>query len=278
MISIFIVPALICYAAASAGFIVDRAERGSKWGSYAALALMAGAVFHALDLAALGIRAGNIPVSNFAQSLSFLAWLTALIGFVLIVRLRMDVIGAYVAPAVTVAALISCDLTHTSHIVLPHSLQSVWLPIHVTLALLGYALFVLAAAVSFIYLACESRLKSKRLAPGGNLPSLEKLDRVNYRLLGWGFLMLSLAIISGAIWADARSGKFWSWEPVESWSLVIWILYAALLESRITVGWRGRRAAALTIVVFGVLLGSFVGVNLAFPGKHAGTFVSSNGG
>src|SRR5207302_578781 len=132
-----------------------------------------------------------------------------------------------------------------------------WLPIHVTLAFLGYSMFVLAAAVSLIYLASESRLKAKRpIRPGTtDLPSLEKLDRINYRLLGWGFLMLSLAIVSGAIWADATWGHFWSWEPKESWSLLIWILYAALLESRVAAGWRGRRAAALTIVVFSFLLG-----------------------
>ena len=158
--------------------------------------------------------------------------------------------------------------------VFPDSLRSAWLPIHVTLAFLGYAMFVLAASVSLVYLAYESRLKAKRplTASGQSMPSLEKLDRINYRLLGWGFVMLSLAIVSGAIWADATWGHFWSWEPQESWSLVIWILYAGLLESRLTVGWRGRRAAALTIVVFTVLVGSFVGVSLIFPGKHGGSF------
>ncbi|HXW83743.1 MAG TPA: cytochrome c biogenesis protein CcsA, partial [Candidatus Binataceae bacterium] len=123
------------------------------------------------------------------------------------------------------------------------------------------------------YLVYESRLKSKRPLPDvAQGPSLEKLDRINYHLLVWGFVMLSLAILSGAIWADATWGHFWSWEPVECWSLALWILYAALLESRITVGWRGRRAAALTIAVFAVLLGSFVGVSLVYPGKHGGSF------
>lgn len=164
--------------------------------------------------------------------------------------------------------------TSSGRVVLPDPLRSVWLPIHVTLAILGYAMFVLAASVSIVYLVYESRLKSKRaLGPASEgAPSLEKLDRINYHLLGWGFAMLSLAIVSGAIWADATWGHFWSWEPVESWSLVIWILYAGLLESRLTVGWRGRRAAALTIVLASVLVGTFVGVNLIFPGKHGGTF------
>ena len=111
-----------------------------------------------------------------------------------------------------------------------------------------------------------------RFKPVGKLPSLEKLDRINYRLPGWGFVLLSLAMVTGAIWAANAWGRFWSWEPRESWSLITWVLYAALLESRLTVGWRGRRAATLTIVVFAVLVGSFVGVSLLYPGKHGGSF------
>ncbi len=274
MITLFLPPALICYALSSAGFIADRAMGRIRWTGYAAFALAIGAIFHALDLVARGIQTGNIPVANFAESLSFLAWLVALVTLVLIVRFRMAIIGAVIGPIVTIASLIALMTMRTTHLVLPESLRSVWLPIHVTLAFLGYSMFVLATAVSLVYLVYESKLKAKRVMRSANsdVPSLEKLDRINYRLLVWGFLMLSLAIVSGAIWADATWGHFWNWEPVESWSLVIWILYAALLESRLTVGWRGRRAAALTIVVFTVLVGSFVGVSLAFPGKHGGTF------
>ncbi len=245
-----------------------------RWTGWAALALGAGASFHALDLVARGIQAGNFPVANFAESLSFLAWLVALVALVMIVRLRMAIIGAVIGPIVTVASLVAFMTMQTTRLVLPESLRSVWLPIHVTLACLGYSMFVLATVVSLVYLVYESKLKAKRVMRPANsdVPSLEKLDRINYRLLGWGFILLSLAIISGAIWADATWGRYWNWEPVESWSLVIWILYAGLLESRLTVGWRGRRAAALTIVVFTVLVGSMVGVILASPGKHGGTF------
>ena len=274
MFSFFLPPALACYAASSAGFIVDRATGRDRWSGLAAFALAVGALFHALDLIVRGVEAGNFPVANFAESLSFFAWLIALIGLVMIVRLRMGVIGAFVGPIVTVASLIAMLTMQSAQIVLPDTLRSVWLPIHVTLAFLGYSMFALAAAVSLVYLVYESKLKAKRtMRPErSDVPSLEKLDRINYHLLGWGFLMLSLAIISGAIWADASWGHFWNWEPVESWSLLIWILYAGLLESRLTVGWRGRRAAALTIVVFTVLVGTFVTVNLAFPGKHGGSF------
>jgi len=274
MDKLWLLPAVACYAVSAALFVFDRLSGRTKATGYAVKILGAGVVLHAFNLIARGLEAGNIPVSNFPQAVSFLAWLTALAGLLMIVRLKLGVIGALVAPIVTLALGAASLTTSSGRVVLPAPLRSVWLPIHVTLAILGYTMFVLAASVSIAYLAYESRLKSKRaLGPANeSAPSLEKLDRINYRLLGWGFMMLSLAIVSGAIWADSRWGHFWSWEPIESWSLAIWVLYAALLESRLTIGWRGRRAAALTLVVFGLLVGSFMGVNLIFPGKHGGSF------
>jgi cytochrome c-type biogenesis protein CcsB len=274
METFWLLPALVCYTLSAILFLSDRMSGRERVAGWAVLLLGAGAILHALDLTARGLQAGNIPVANFAESLSFLAWITALASLVLIVRLRMVVIGAYAAPAVAIALGVASAMATDHRLVLPAPLQSVWLPIHVTLAICGYAMFILAASVSLVYLAYESRLKAKRpLGPDTQgMPSLEKLDRINYALLVWGFVMLSAAIVTGAIWADATWGHFWSWEPKESWSLVIWILYAALLESRLTVGWRGRRAAELTIVVFAVLVTSFVGVSLIFPGKHGGSF------
>lgn len=271
--TIWLLPALVCYAVASVLFAVDFSSRVPRLTGYAVIALGAGAAVHAFDLVARGLQAGNIPVANFSQALSFLAWVTALAGLVMIVRLRMAVIGALVAPSVLIA-LGASEAMQGGAGALPTALRSMWLPVHVTLAFAGEALFVLAATVSLVYLFQESRLKAHRpmLSHNGAMPSLEKLDRINYRLLGWGFLLLTLAMLSGALWAKNTWGRFWSWEPRESWSLITWVLYAALLESRLTVGWRGRRAATLTIVVFAVLVGSFVGVSLLYPGKHGGSF------
>jgi len=270
----WLILALACYALSAIGFATERAGLGGRLGRCASVLLGAGAALQTGDLLIRGFQAGNVPVTNFGQALIFLAWLTAIAGLVVIVRLRMPVIGVYVAPIVMVVLAIGATTIQTTRLAMPESLRSAWLPVHVTLALLGYALFVLAAIVSLVYLLYEGRLKAKRplLPADERTPSLEKLDRINYRLLGWGFLMLSLAIVTGAIWADATWGHFWSWDPAETWTLLIWFLYAGLLESRLTVGWRGRRAATLTIAVFTVLVGSFVGVNLMAGGKHGGDF------
>jgi cytochrome c-type biogenesis protein CcsB len=266
--------ALSCYFASAAVFATERVGVANRWRNEAALLLGAGALLQLIEFANGALQTGNLPVIDFAQSLSFLAWLTALVGLIVIVRFRMQVVGTFVAPIVFIVLGAATLTMREGRLPVPATLRSAWLPIHVTLAFLGYALFVLAAGVSLVYLVYERRLKAKRLSlnDGGAAPSLEKLDRVNYHLLGWGFLMLTLAILSGAIWADTIWGHFWSWEPQESWSLVIWLLYAALLESRLTIGWRGRRAAALTIILFSVLVGSFLGVSLVTPGKHGGSF------
>jgi cytochrome c-type biogenesis protein CcsB len=272
-----IIPALACYALSAAGFTTDRNASGTfnlRRSKLAVAALAGGILLQTADLFVRGLHMGNVPVTNLPQSLAFLTWLTALAALVLILRLKLDVIGAFVGPAAVVVLTVAAVMTRPGRLMMPASLRSAWLPLHVTLALLGYALFVLAAGVSAVYLTYEKRLKAKRLpGPADNrTPSLEKLDRVNYHLLGWGFLLLSLAIVTGSMWADVTWGRYWSWEPLETWSLVIWLLYAAVLESRLTVGWRGRRVAALTIIVFSVLIGSFIGVSLLTPGKHGGNF------
>jgi cytochrome c-type biogenesis protein CcsB len=271
--NVWLLPALICYGLAFAIFAVDFSVRGMRLTNLAVAILGLAVAFHAIGLIVRGVKTGTMPVVNFTEALSFLAWLTAVLGLVLIVQFRLAVLGVLVSPSALIA-LGAAEAMRGGSGKLPQTLRSVWLPVHVSLAFLGEALFLLAAVVSIVYLFEESRLKAHRPLPegGAKMPSLERLDQINYRLLGWGFVLLTLAILSGALWAKHTWGRFWSWEPRESWSLITWMLYAALIELRLTIGWRGRRAAALTIVVFGVLVVSFVGVSLLYPGRHGGSF------
>jgi cytochrome c-type biogenesis protein CcsB len=121
----------------------------------------------------------------------------------------------------------------------------------------------------------ERELKRKKLgAIFKRLPSLDVLDDINYRCLTIGFPLLTLGIITGSIWASFAWGSYWSWDPKEVWSLITWLLYAALLHGRMTVGWRGRKAAILAIVGFCAILFTFLGVNLLLPGLHTYTNLS----
>jgi cytochrome c-type biogenesis protein CcsB len=148
-------------------------------------------------------------------------------------------------------------------------LRSGWLPIHVTSAFLGDAIFALAFCTGVIYLIQERLVKSRRAtALSGRLPSLEILDEINYRALTIGFPLLTIGIVTGAVWAEYAWGAYWNWDPKETWSLITWLLYAALLHQRLAIKWRGKKAAVMAIVGFGAVLFTFLGVNLLLEGRH----------
>jgi cytochrome c-type biogenesis protein CcsB len=121
-----------------------------------------------------------------------------------------------------------------------------------------------------MYLLQERMLKSKKFSTlYHRLPPLEALDSINYKCLTFGFPLMTMGIISGAVWAESAWGTYWSWDPKETWALITWFLYAALLHGRLTVGWRGRRAAIFAIIGFICLLFTFLGVNLLLSGLHS---------
>ena len=127
----------------------------------------------------------------------------------------------------------------------------------------------MACGIGILYLIQENAIKTKR--PGfffQRLPSLERLDATGYSCLVIGFTLLSLGLITGFVYAKAVWGRFLGWDPKEVWSLITWLIYAALLHQRLTVGWRGRRAAIMAIVGFGVIIFTFFGVNFFLQGHH----------
>jgi cytochrome c-type biogenesis protein CcsB len=148
-------------------------------------------------------------------------------------------------------------------------LQSNWLTAHVITCFLGYAAFALAFSLSLLYL-----LKSRGGEGAGGfletrLPSSSLLDDYSYRLIAVGFPMLTLGIITGAAWANEAWGSYWSWDPKETWSLIIWLIYAAYLHARLARGWQGRRAAWLSVFGFAATLFCYLGVNLFLSGLHS---------
>jgi cytochrome c-type biogenesis protein CcsB len=265
---------LVLYFAAAASFIACLISMQERLRTVGPVLLAAAACVHGVEIALRSIAVQHLAIASFDEGLSFLAWTLALTYLVLNRRYPLTVLGAVVAPFAFLLTLVAFVVTSGAR-ELPPVLRSAWLPVHVTLAFLGNAVFALAFATSLVYLFEDNRLKAKRPPKLRRLfPSLEKLDELNYRLLAWGFPFLTLGIVTGAIWAHFAWGQFWSWEARETWSLVTWSLYAMLLHARVTGGWRGRRAATLTILSFGVLVVSFVSANLLFPGRHGGTFGS----
>jgi len=233
------------------------------------VSLSAGFVLHTLAFIVRWIEGGHTPVTNLHESLSFFAW--AIIGVYLVFywRYRIKVLGPFISTLVLILMISAMALPKE---ILPFApvLRSYWLPIHVIFAFLGNAIFALAFCAGIMYVIQEHQVKSKHIgALSRRLPSLEVMDEINYKALTFGFPLLTVGIITGSIWAQYAWGSYWSWDPKETWSLITWCLYAALLHQRLTIGWRGRRAAIMAIIGFFAILFTFLGVNLLLGGLHA---------
>ena len=234
----------------------------------AATIVSIGFASHTLAILTRYVEAGHTPVTDLYESLSFFAWM--IIGILLIVNLKykVKVLGSFLTPIALILVLFAFALPKGIFPLAP-VLKSFWHPFHVIFAFLGNALFTLTFCCGVMYLIQEHQLKSKRLgAIAKRLPPLNLLDDLSYQSLKFGFPLLTLGIITGAVWAEYAWGRYWNWDPKETWSLITWLLYAALLHQRLTVGWRGRKAAIMAIVGFLAVLFTFLGVNLLLPGLH----------
>lgn len=256
-------------AAGSFFFFLFRGEPAARLPT---ALLLIGFVVHTLVLASRFFREGFAAVAVMGDALLFNSWI--MVGVYLVVQLkyRLTILGGIIAPLaflMTFAAL----AVGTAVGDIPPSLRTFWLPLHVTLAFLGNAVFALAFGVSLIYLLQERHLKHKKMtALMKRFPPLESLDRLNYMLLVWGFPLMTLGIVTGSLWAGIHWGHYWSWDPRQISSGIAWLFYGALLHGRITAGLRGKKAALLTMVGFCVVIGYFLWGDSIFPSRHGGRF------
>jgi cytochrome c-type biogenesis protein CcsB len=261
----------ILYLIATASFIfyVVRRDTVSR---LPPLILGAGFIIHTLALSAYFMREGFPALTEMREALLFKSWLMVACYLLIQLKYRLTVLGGIIAPLAFLMSLAGIAFGSGSGEI-PPDLRTFWLPLHVTSAFLGNAVFALAFGVSLIYLLQERHLKHKRMtALMKRFPSLESLDRLNYVLLGWGFPFMTLGIITGSIWAGLYWGNYWSWEPRQISSGIAWLFYGGLLHGRITAGLRGKKAAFLTIVGFTVVLGYFLWGDAIFPSRHGGRF------
>jgi len=217
---------------------------------------------------------GHAPMSNLYESVVFFSWTIVLIYILIDLKYRQRAVGAFVIPFAFLG-MTWAQLSLDSNIEpLVPALQSNWLTYHVITCFLGYAAFAVACGVSIMYLIKSGKEeKSAGESPAGGLlslfPNARILDDINYKAIMIGFPLLSLGIITGAAWANYAWGTYWSWDPKETWSLIVWFIYAAFLHARFTRGWVGRRAAWLSIVGFAATIFCYLGVNLVLSGLHS---------
>jgi cytochrome c-type biogenesis protein CcsB len=179
------------------------------------------------------------------------------------------VLGSFVAPFAAFLMIVSCAIPWIEGPVKP-VFKSLWLTVHVGTIFMGNGLFAITFLAAIMYLLQERHIKKKRLGSFYNrLPSLATLDTINYSSLVYGFPFITVGMITGSIYAQYALGTYWQWDPKEVWSLITWLFYAALLHERLVIGWRGRRAALMSIVCFCILIFTFVGVSLLLGGYHS---------
>jgi cytochrome c-type biogenesis protein CcsB len=212
-------------------------------------------------IATRGLAVDRWPWGNmyeFVIAVCFAA-VTAFLG----TQLRHDIrfIGAFVMVTATLGLGFAVRVLYTSAGPVVPALNSYWVAIHVTAAILASGLFIVAGVSGVLYLVRGDGLS--------RLPSRADLERVANRAIVFAFPVWTFAVIAGALWADKAWGRYWGWDPKEVWAFITWVAYAAYLHARVTAGWRGRAATIVQLVAFGCLLFNLIGVNIFISGLHS---------
>jgi cytochrome c-type biogenesis protein CcsB len=294
--------ALVLYLAAAVGSFHFLAFRRRGVLTAGRVVAFAGLAAHGVSVVTRGLAAGRVPWGNMYEYASVLGFLIVAAYLLVIERAwRTEEVRGFAIGA-AVLAMAGATLFYVPPGPLVPALNSYWIRIHVVLAVLASSLFTLATVFTLLYLVQERRERRSASAavparepalvgaagerpedyasadgeeppapPGerSRLPAAAALDRMAYRTIVFAFPVWTMAVIAGAIWAEQAWGRYWGWDPKEVWSFVTWVVFAAYLHARATVGWRGRRAAALALVGFTALVFNLVVVNTVIAGLHS---------
>ncbi len=228
------------------------------------------ALSHIVGVVLRGVAAGRLPLGNMYEFMTTALAIAAVVYLVLALRFGMRWLGLPVALLLTIGQGLAVWVFHVAVAQLMPALQSVWFDIHIFAAATAGAAFNVGGLAAVLYLI-RSRAEEGGGASGylARIPSADRLDRLSYRFHAFAFPLWTFTIAAGAIWAQVAWGRFWGWDPKETFSLVTWIVYAGYLHARATAGWKGRRAAILAIVGLASFWFNFVGVNLLTTGLHS---------
>jgi cytochrome c-type biogenesis protein CcsB len=236
----------------------------------------AGVLAHALAVLTRGLAVHRAPWGNMYEFVTALTCFAAIFFLWVMIRYRAWSLGVFVMGAVVVILGLAETLIYTAAGNLVPALQSYWLSIHVTAMTVATGVFFVAAVLGVVYLVVDRynrRVAAGKSQPGNGiiarLPSLEQLDRLAYRTVVFGFPVWTFGVMAGAIWADEAWGRYWGWDPVETWAFITWVVYAAFLHSRATAGWRGRRAHYVQLLGFVTLAFNILVVQVFITGMHS---------
>jgi cytochrome c-type biogenesis protein CcsB len=265
---IIIIITLFCYVISTGGYFAYFFLKNDKLYKGGYYLLLAGFLCHTAAIVSAFIASGHIPVHNLRGTLLVAGWIVSGVFLAFQFRYQFKILGIYAAPLATLLIFVASLLPNIP-LEGKNIFNSFWLVLHIVAIFIGDAAFALACGVGIFYIVQERAIKMKKQGFFFNrFPSLELIDNTGYGFVVVGFTMLTIGLVTGMIYAKSLWGNFWSWDPKEIWSGITWLLYAALLHGRISMGWRGRKAAIMSIVGFAVLLFTFLGVNLLLTGHH----------
>lgn len=217
---------------------------------------------------------GHAPLTNMYESVVFFAWCIIALYLFLEWKFKTQIIGAFTVPFAFLAMAygsLSQQISRSISPLIP-ALQSNWLIAHVVTCFIGYAAFTVAAGLGVMYLLKNVKSAESPGKPAGiisSLPELKVIDTITHKIMIFGFIWLTIGIVTGSIWANSAWGTYWSWDPKETWSLITWFIYAITLHARYTRGWGGTRIAWLAIIGFVSVLFTYYGVNFLLSGLHS---------
>jgi cytochrome c-type biogenesis protein CcsB len=261
--------------------VLAALREAGPWMQAAVAISVVGVSAHLVAVITRGFAAHRAPWGNMYEFVTALTCIAAIFFVYVMIRYRAWALGIWVMGAVVLALGLAETVIYTAAGPLVPALQSYWLSIHVTAMTLATGIFFVAAVVGVLYLVVDryrARVAAGK-ATGGNglldrIPSIEQLDKLTYRTVIFGFPVWTFGVIAGAIWADEAWGRYWGWDPVETWAFITWVLYAAYLHARATGGWRGRRAHYIQLLGFISLAVNIFVIQVFITGMHSYAGVS----
>ncbi len=247
---------------------IGRPERIGRMG--AALLVLA-ALLHLSAIVLRGLAVNRAPWGNlyeYGMATTFIAVVT---WIVIMRKFPVRHLTGFLLLPVVILMFVNGTMLYTTAAPVQPALQSYWLIIHVSAAIIGSGVFLVPGVASVLYLfrAAHDDNPAKFAKFGPKLPAADVLDRIAYRTTIFAFPIFTFGVLCGAVWAEAAWGRFWGWDPKETVAFVAWVVYAAYLHSRATAGWRGKRAAIINIVGFSATIFNMFFVNLVTSGLHS---------
>ena len=255
---------IVFYMLALVFYAVSTIFKKERLFLFARIILILGFHSHMVGIINRWAVAGRPPFSNMYESLIVFSWALILIYLIMEIIYKLKILGLFVTILNLLILLYASGFDNNIKPLMP-ALQSNWLVTHVLTCFIAYAAFAIAFICSLMYLILHKRKVTKP----ADKSLTQNLDTIIYKTIAFGFLFLTLGIITGSVWANKAWGRYWGWDPKETWALVTWFIYAFYLHMRRLRGWKGVKGAWVTIIGFLAVIFTYVGVNYLLPGLHS---------